>query len=107
MKFDIKKIFKGLLFLLILGFLGLYFAYSNGYHERLQNDKINLTNQMIEKFEKDLQTGKDVSIEDYLEEEKSYATKTGKTTLKIGQKVENIIDLGIKFIFKKIGNMVE
>ena len=104
---DLKKVSKVFLFLLILGFLALFFAYSNGYYERMQGEKVNLTNQMIEQFEKDIQAGLDVSLESYLQEEKDYSSKTSKTSLNISEKLENTVDSVIKFIFKKIGEMVE
>ena len=44
------KIFKYLLILLIIAFLGLYFAYSNGYSEKLTGENVILTNEMIEEF---------------------------------------------------------
>ena len=107
MKLDLKKVSKVFLFLLILTFLALFFAYSNGYYERMQGEKVNLTNQMIEQFEQDIQAGLDVSLESYLQEEKDYSSKTSKTSLNISEKLENKVDSVIKFIFKKIGEMVE
>ena len=70
-------------------------------------DKINLTNQAIEKFEEDIKDGKDVLLEDYLQNEKSYSTKTSTASLKVSNKLENIISNGIKYIFRKISNVVE
>lgn len=101
------KIFKLLVIILIVSFLGLYFAYSNGYYERSLNNKVLLTNEKIEQFEKDLKNNKNISLNDYIKEEKSYATKTSNMSLKISTKLENILTGGIKFIFKKIGNMIE
>lgn len=94
-----------LIILLILGFL--YFSYQNGYYDKYMRDKINLTNQNIEKFELDVKEGRDVTIEDYLDKEKNYSTKTGNMSLKVSNKLEQIISNGIKFIFKKISNVVE
>lgn len=102
-----KKIIKDipLIILILLSFL--YFSYQNGYYDKYMRDKINLTNQSIEKFENDIKDGKDVTIEDYLQESKNYATKTGNMSLKISNKLENIISSSIKFLFKKISNVVE
>lgn len=101
------KIFKLLIIILILGFLGLYFAYSNGYQESLRKNKVNLTNEKIEKFESDVLNNNDILLENYFESEKDYSTKTSKVSLKVSSKIENIIDSGIKFIFRKLGNMIE
>ncbi|MBR3661241.1 MAG: hypothetical protein IKN63_05030 [Bacilli bacterium] len=102
-----KKKLKFIPIILIIIFLALFYAYQNGYYEKYSRDKINLTNKNIEQFEKDILDGKDVSIEDYLEEEKSYETKTGSISLKISSKLENTINKGIKLIFKKISKFVE
>lgn len=94
-----------LIIFILLGFL--YFSYQNGYYDKYIKDKINLTNQNIERFELDVKEGRDVTIEDYLEEEKSFATKTGNMSLKVSNKLENIISNGIKYIFKTISSVVE
>ena len=60
-----------------------------------------------QKFEKDLQSGKDISLENYQEEEKDYTTKTSKMSLKVSSKLENIISYSIKFIFRKLGSAIE
>ncbi len=102
-----KKIIKNipLIILVLLAFL--YFSYQNGYYDKYMRERINLTNQNIEKFESDIKEGRDVTIEDYLKEEKSYSTKTGNISLKISNKLENIINNGVKYLFKKISSIVE
>ena len=101
------KVFKIFILLIIIGFLGLFFAYSNGYYEKMQGDKMILTNQMIEEFEQDILNGEDIKLESYLKNDKDYSTNTSKASLKISNKIENIVDSGIKFIFRKLGNIVE
>jgi len=102
-----KKIIKNIPLIILIMLLGLYFSYQNGYYDKYMRDKINLTNQNIEKFENDIKEGRDVTIEDYLKEEKSYTTKTGNISLKVSNKLENIINKGMRFIFKKISSVVE
>ena len=102
-----KKKLKFIPILLILIFLALFYAYQNGYYEKYTREKIILTNKNIEQFEEDIINGKDVSINDYLEEEKSYETKMGSVSLKISNKLENVINKGIKLTFKKISKIVE
>ena len=101
------KLFKLFILLLIISFLGLFFVYSNGYHERLLNNKVNLTTENIEKFENDVLNGNNILLESYFDEEKDYSTKTSRASLKISNKIESIVDSGIKFIFKKLSNMIE
>lgn len=98
---------KGIIFLSILGFLALYYAYSNGYYQQLQGEKVVLTNQMIEEFEKDVKDGKNISLADYYEKEKDYSTKTSQMSLKLSSKVSSFFDKVIKFVFQKLGSALE
>lgn len=100
------KILKGFIILLIIAFLGLFLAYKNGYYENSLNNKVMLTNEEIEQFESDLEKG-ELSLDNYHKKEKDYTTNTSKMSLKISNKIENIINSSIKFIFKKIGKFVE
>ena len=105
-----EKVKKGLGFipiLILLMFVGLYLVYENGYYDIVFRDKIMLTNEQIEKFEQDVIDGKDVTIEDYVEERKDYSNKISKASLSISDKFNHIIDKGIKFIFKKVASVVE
>ena len=102
-----KKVLKNIPLIILILLLGLYFSYQNGYYDKYMRDKIKLTNQNIEKFEQDIKDFKDVTIEDYLQEEKSYATKTSNISLKVANKLENVINEGIKFLFRKISSIVE
>ena len=102
-----KRVIKLIPILLIVLFLALFYSYQNGYYEKYTRDKINLTNQKIEEFENDILEGKDITLSDYIEDEKKYETKTGSVSLKVSNKVENIISKGIKFVFRKISAMVE
>lgn len=102
-----KKIIKHIPLIIIILMIGLYFSYQNGYYDKYMREKINLTNQNIEKFEQDIKDFKDVTINDYLEEDKSYATKTSNMSLKVSDKLENVINESIKFLFRKISSFVE
>ena len=46
------KIFKLFIILIIISFLGLFFAYKNGYYEKTLQKEVLLTNEKIEQFEK-------------------------------------------------------
>lgn len=101
------NLFKVFVILIIIMFLSLFFIYSNGYSEKILQDKISLTNEKIEEFENDILNQENILINNYLEEEIDYSTKTSKVSLKISNKIEKIVNSSIKFIFKKLGNMIE
>ena len=105
-----EKVKKGISYIpiiLIIIFIGLYFVYQNGYYDKMTRDKIILTNEQIEKFEQDVIDGKDVSLEKYMNNSKSYSTKVGNISLKVSNKIENTINKVIKYIFRKISKVVE
>ncbi len=102
-----KKYLKLIPFIFILLFASLFYSYQNGYYEKYMRDKTILTNYKIEEFENDIKEGKDITLNKYLKDEKSYATKTSNMSLKISNKIENIINKGIKYFFKKVANYVE
>lgn len=105
-----KKKGKGL-FWFILGslfvvYMGLYIANSTGYYESKLNERVELTNKSIKKFEKDIADGKDVTIEDYLEKEnKDYSNKASKLGLSISKKTESFMTEGLAKVLKVIGKL--
>lgn len=61
-----KKIFHLLIWSLFLSFLVLYFAQAGGYYEDLNNKKSSLTEEKIKQFEEDVQSGKEIKVENYV-----------------------------------------
>lgn len=102
-----KKYLKPIILVIIFSFLGLYFFYTGTYSEAKIRKEKELMEQMILKYEEDLANGIDVSKEDYTITKPDYSNSFTKTSLKLSEKICNMVDNGIKFIFKKINNMVE
>lgn len=100
---EIKK--KGSIFLKILAFLFLLYlsltiAISTGYYEAKLSEKTTLTDEAIQKFEKDVREGKNVDIKDYLIDiKKDYSNETTK----LGNHFSSLIE---KFMSKGINEMV-
>ena len=71
---------------IIILFLTLYFGkYSSIYYE---NKKV-LTDEAIERFEKDLKEGKEIIPENYIIKEKNYNNKISKLGIKTSKLIEN------------------
>lgn len=102
-----KKVVKGFFVLIIVAFFALYFSYKNGYYERKNAEKRFLTDMKIKEYEEDLANGVDVSKKDYVVILPSYDNTYTRTSLKVSNKIEKIIDGTIKYFFKKISKMVE
>ncbi len=101
-----KKIMKYLLITLIVAFIGLYFAYQNGYMEKRNHEEKELTDQMIMEYEEDLKKGIDVTSKNYTVIKPSYANIYSNSFLKISKKIEKGFDKVIKYFFNKISNEI-
>ena len=96
-----NKIFKILGLLIIVFFLSLYFSkYNNDYYE----NKNDLTEEAIKKYEKDLKDGKNINSNNYKKEEKNYNNKASIIGLKASKLIEYTFSYGLKHIVKYIDN---
>ena len=103
-----KKIFKVVFIILFVAFIISYAIEKTGYYEYNLQNKMIMTTEAMEKFEKDVSEGKDVRREDYLvSTEKDYTSTLTKGTNKVSIKVNSILKKGIEGVFKVIGSFVE
>ncbi len=100
-----RHFFRILIILFIL-FTSLYIAMESGYYESKISQKTTLTKDKMIQFEKDVNEGKNIDINDYLEEEtKDYSSKVSKAGMNISNGTEKFMTSGISEIFKFIGNL--
>ena len=103
-----KKIIKIIFFIFFIAFIISYVIEETGYYEYNLQNKTVMTNESINKFEKDLKEGKDVTIEDYLvNTQKDYTSTLTRGTNKVSTKVNSILKGGIEGILKIISSFVE
>ncbi len=96
-----NKLLKVIGLLIIIFFLSLYFSkYSSNYY----NDKTNLTEEAIKRYEKDLKEGKNINSSNYIIEEKNYNNKASIIGLKTSKLIENTFSYGLKHIIKYLDN---
>lgn len=80
---------KRIFIVLLVMFLCLYSISLVGYKDRTLEEKTFYTEEMIEKFEKDVQSGKEIDIDDYFTyEEKNYANKASDLGENISKGIE-------------------
>lgn len=105
-----KKKKKNKLFITLIVLFGIYIAlYSasmSGYYSYKEYDKMQLTKEAMEKFEKDIEEGKDITIEDYITAKKTYNNKISDLGIKTGEITEKIIVDGLGTVFKAISKLV-
>ena len=105
---DKKKIIKLFFFVFFIAFIISYVIERSGYYEyNLQNRTI-LTNESMKRFEKDIEEGKNVTLEDYaVPTSKDYTTRLTKSTNKVSIGVNKVLKKGIEGVFKVLGNFVK
>lgn len=102
-----KKIFHGFIWALFFGFLVLYFAQAGGYYEDLNNKKSSLTKEKIKEFEKDVKTGKEIKVENYVVDiKKDYGNKISSFGLFTSKTFAKGFKWGINNLFNGIDKMV-
>ena len=103
-----KKISKIFIFLVCFSFIVSYIIYETGYYEyKLQNRTV-LTKEKMEQFEKDVQEGKNVTLNDYLVETQiDYSNRLTDTTVKISNKVTLYFKKGVELVFRQVNKMVQ
>lgn len=103
MNLKINNIFKFIFIILILVFLFLIVASQSGYYEYELSRKTKLTDDAIDKFEKDVKEGKNIDINDYLaNEKKDYNNDVSNFGRKFSDKLENVFSKGFDYLFKYI-----
>lgn len=100
-----NKLLKILLFMFV-GFLILTISKETGLYEYQVHNKTILTKEAMLKFENDVEKGKDISINDYLESEyKDYSNIVSKTGSNLNKFIELFMNKGIKKTLKVMSHL--
>lgn len=83
-------------------FLCLYITQALGYYEFTNAKKTTMTTKAMEKFEKDVKSGKEINAKDYLEEEKNYSNFLSKTSLTISNTIEKTFGAIMNAFFNEL-----
>ncbi len=101
-----NNILKFTFVILILLFIGLYISQVTGYYEYTESKKTTLTKDAINRFEKDVKEGKEISAKNYLEEEKEYNNKVSKLGITVSNLIEKSFNKTMSSLFKEIDRAV-
>lgn len=87
------KWFKAIIISFFVVFLALYVSQSTGYYEYEAHKKVQLTNDKISEFEKDVKEGNKIDVNDYLTgTNKNYNNKVSQSGLAITKFIETSFD---------------
>lgn len=104
---DKKKInyFKIVFISFFIIYFCLYTINVNGYYEK-RRGKVEFTSAQIEKFEKDIEEGKNVDIESYLtDQNRDYSNNMSDIGYSISTIINGVLNKGLKGISSFIGSL--
>lgn len=103
----ISKICFKIFIIVLIGFTALYISEESGYYEFEQHNKKVLTEEKIIQFEKDVENGKNIDINDYIvKEDHKYESKASKFGEKISIEMEKIVVSSLENAFKFLNKIL-
>lgn len=98
---------KTFLILSFIIFITIYISQATGYYEYTLSKRVELTNEQISKFEKDIKDGKEIDLEDYLENGvESYSNGFSKVGTNISKFTSKYVKKGIEATFNFIESLL-
>lgn len=102
------RIFYISMFILFITFITLYISQATGYYEYEQSRKTAFTEEQIAKFEQDVRDGKEIDINDYLENtNKDYQNNISKFALNISEGISKYVKMGVEGLFTVVSKVIE
>ena len=93
--------------ILVFLFFVLYFMQASGYNEHTRNRENMLTEEQIKEYEEDIESGKDVTIKDYLNKDKvNYDNKVSELGLDLSELIGDIFNKGMNTFFEMLNEAV-
>ena len=92
-----------IILILVFLFFVLYFMQASGYNEYTRNRENMLTEEQIKEYEEDIETGKDVTIKDYLNKDKvNYDNKVSELGLNLSELIGDVFNKVINVFFEML-----
>ena len=103
-----NKLYEFIFMISFLSFLVIYFSELTGYYQYQNHKKTVLTGEQIKKFEKDVASGKEVDINEYLVvDNRIYNNKLSKLMSKLSDGIRFIVQSGVENTFEFLLKLVE
>lgn len=102
-----NNIFKITLIVMFAIFLTMFVSNKYGYYEYKKSRQVTLTQEQIKKFEEDVKNGKNVELENYLQDTtKNYQTSLSQLGLNVSNSLAGVVKKGIDGFFGYINRLV-
>lgn len=106
-KSTIKKILIPIGILLVLMYITIYIVSLTSYYSTIESKNSTLTEEAIRRFENDVLSGEKIVASNYLEEKKSYDNLLSRTSIHIGNIIENIFNKIMKSLLKEVEQAIK
>jgi len=104
---DSEKILKRVLIFLFVIFITIYIFYGNSYYNYDLHKKIELTNEQIDKFEKDIKNNTNIDINNYIGgTNKDYSNNISDLSISFSKFTSKYVKKGIKSILNIISGLM-
>ena len=101
-----KDKFMVILTILFIIFIIIYVTKETGYYEYKVHNKTILTEEAVKRFEKDVEDGKNVTINEYLENDYiDYSNNLSDLGYNIGRITETVMNKGIKQTLRTLSKL--
>lgn len=103
-----KKILKLISIIIVFIFSVSYMIAESGYYEYTMQKRTIITNEKIKEFEEDIKNNQEIDLKNYLDKEEiDYSNKITTLVYNISDNSNKLARKTIKYIFKKLGSLVE
>ena len=103
-----KSLIKLIILIIVIIFISSYLISSSGYYEYTMQQRTIITNEKIKEFENDIKNNENIDLKEYLnKEEIDYSNKITTLVYNISESSNNLARKAIKYLFKKLGSLVE
>ena len=97
-----NRLIKIMGIMLFIMFLSLYLSnYNTNYYE---NRRV-LTEEAMDRFEKDVKSGKKIIASSYLLKEKNYSNRISKIGMESSKLIENIFSKGLRIVMRYLDSI--
>ena len=102
----LSKVIVKIFYLLLISFIVLYFSKVNGYYEFINHNQVEMTENEIKKFEKDVKDGKNVTTKDYIKENQiNNNNLISDIGYGLSDQIGNVVTNGLDGVFTVFGQL--
>lgn len=96
--------FKIIIIFFFVMFIALYFTSVTDLYQYNEYNKMTITKEAMKRFENDVESGKDITISDYLDTVKDYSNGVSNLGYKTSDFISEFMNEGIRKTFKVLAS---